>query len=453
LTFTHTGLPLGVTMNPNTGQITGTPTNAGTYNVTIFVNDGLTTVSRSFVWTVTAGVTTDRTPPTLTITSHTSGLVVTSASQTIRGTATDSGRGGSGITTVRVNGQAATGGAASGNNTANWSRTITLNSGSNTVSGEAVDSAGNVQMQQITLQLATSGSSGSTGGGSTSGGGSTGGGTTTPPTSPTPPPAPAVPPGVSAVDVTPSSGRGMSQTFTLRYADSRGASKLTSEWVWFASSTGACLVYHERATNRVYLQNDAGTAWNNQMLGRASTLQGGSCAINLGNSSVSSSGSVLTLNLAISFTSAFSGPKTVRMFAYAAGGLSTGWQDRGSFTVSSSSAPAPPSAPTSTSTPTSGPLTITGLKASLTSPQALGTSITFTAAVTGGTGQYQIRWLIFDGTTWTVLRNWNASTTYVWKPLTATTGVSRIGIEVLDASATGGTALGRSLPFRIKSGN
>ncbi len=164
LTFTHTGLPLGVTMNSRTGQITGTPNTAGTYNVTIFVNDGLKTVSRSFVWTVTTGATADRTPPALTITSHASGLIATSASQTIRGTATDSGKGGSGIAAVRVNGQSATGGTASGNNTANWSRTINLSSGSNTVTVEAVDGAGNIQMQQITLQLAASGSSSSSAG-------------------------------------------------------------------------------------------------------------------------------------------------------------------------------------------------------------------------------------------------------------------------------------------------
>ena len=80
-------------MNSNTGRITGTPTTAGTYNVTIFVSDGLKTVSRSFVWTVTSGATADRTTPALTITSHASGSVVTTARQTISGTATDSGTG------------------------------------------------------------------------------------------------------------------------------------------------------------------------------------------------------------------------------------------------------------------------------------------------------------------------------------------------------------------------
>ena len=146
--------------------------------------------------------------------------------------------------------------------------------------------------------------------------------------------------GVNAVSVLPSSGSGSAQTFTLAYSDSRGASNLISEWVWFSGGTATCMVYHERATNRVYLLNDAGTAWTSKMLGSASILQGSSCAINLGSSSASASGSVLTLNLAIAFTPAFSGEKTIRMFANAAGGLSSGWQDRGSWTVPSS-APAP----------------------------------------------------------------------------------------------------------------
>ena len=53
--FTHTGLPTGLALNATTGQITGTPSAPGTYNVTIFVTDSLVTVSRSFVWTITAG--------------------------------------------------------------------------------------------------------------------------------------------------------------------------------------------------------------------------------------------------------------------------------------------------------------------------------------------------------------------------------------------------------------
>src|SRR5262245_36577968 len=50
LTYTHTGLPFGLSLNQSNGVITGTPTSLGTYNVTIMANDGLETASGSFTW-------------------------------------------------------------------------------------------------------------------------------------------------------------------------------------------------------------------------------------------------------------------------------------------------------------------------------------------------------------------------------------------------------------------
>ena len=147
--FTHTGLPAGLALNATTGQITGTPSAAGTYNVTIFVTDSLVAVSRSFVWTITALVA-DNTAPALTITSHTNGQTLSTASVTISGTASDSGRGGNGVS-VTVNGQAATGGSATASATASWSRKLTLAQGANTITVQATDSRGNIATQSITL--------------------------------------------------------------------------------------------------------------------------------------------------------------------------------------------------------------------------------------------------------------------------------------------------------------
>ncbi len=53
LTITHTGLPVGLSIDSAARRITGSPAAAGTYNVTLYVNDGLATISRSFIWTVT----------------------------------------------------------------------------------------------------------------------------------------------------------------------------------------------------------------------------------------------------------------------------------------------------------------------------------------------------------------------------------------------------------------
>jgi YVTN family beta-propeller protein len=55
LTYSATGLPPNMTISSSTGLITGTPTAAGTYNVTVNVNDGtFPNVSTSFTWTVNA---------------------------------------------------------------------------------------------------------------------------------------------------------------------------------------------------------------------------------------------------------------------------------------------------------------------------------------------------------------------------------------------------------------
>src|SRR6185369_13766534 len=62
---------------------------------------------------------------------------------TLSGTASDSGRGNNGISSVTVNGVNASGGTASGSGTANWSRNLTLNQGANNISVVARDNSSN----------------------------------------------------------------------------------------------------------------------------------------------------------------------------------------------------------------------------------------------------------------------------------------------------------------------
>lgn len=78
--------------------------------------------------------------PVLAITSHTDGQIVQSSVITLVGTATDAGRGGSGISAVTLRGRidAVT---AAGNETANWSRTVELTPGRNVIFVTASDNA------------------------------------------------------------------------------------------------------------------------------------------------------------------------------------------------------------------------------------------------------------------------------------------------------------------------
>ena len=83
--------------------------------------------------------TSDTQSPLLSITSHTNNQTITTNSVTISGTASDSGRGDNGISSVTVNGPRATNDTATGAGTANWSRTVSLSPGPNLITVVAKD--------------------------------------------------------------------------------------------------------------------------------------------------------------------------------------------------------------------------------------------------------------------------------------------------------------------------
>ena len=76
-----------------------------------------------------------------------------SASVTLNGTATDAGRGDSGISSVTVNAVAATGGTVTGSNTANWTYTATLAPGENNLTVIATDGSSNANQTTSIISL------------------------------------------------------------------------------------------------------------------------------------------------------------------------------------------------------------------------------------------------------------------------------------------------------------
>lgn len=144
-------------------------------------------------------------------------------------------------------------------------------------------------------------------------------------------------PVVTADSATPNTGSGSTQALVLQYSDTWGASDLSMAWIWINStltstSSGSCLLYYDRATGNLNLLNDAGTAWLPGTLGAFGTLQNSQCAVTLGTSRATLSGNTLTLNLAMTYKPAYAGAKHIYMYA-ANGSVSSGWQDRGLWTV------------------------------------------------------------------------------------------------------------------------
>jgi hypothetical protein len=156
------------------------------------------------------------------------------------------------------------------------------------------------------------------------------------------------------VSVTPSSGSGLSQTFTMSYSDSNGAAHLSSAGVIFSPSfmiTNSCYTYYVPSTKSLYLENDSG----NGVLGplptdSSASLSNSQCAVSWpATDSVTLSGNSLTLNVAINFKSSFTGAKTIYMRAIENISDTSGWVTEGTWT------PAPGGPPTAVSVnPNSG---------------------------------------------------------------------------------------------------
>jgi len=74
----------------------------------------------------------------------------------------------------------------------------------------------------------------------------------------------------------------------------------------------------------------------------------------------------------------------------------------------------------------------------LASPQMVGTVVTMTASATGGTAPLAYKWWVFDGTTWSNVRDWSAERTFAWTLPAA--GASQFGVWARSAGQTADTA-------------
>jgi len=139
--------------------------------------------------------------------------------------------------------------------------------------------------------------------------------------------------------VSPSSGSGLEQTFTLIYSDSSGANDLTNVWAWFLAPNSSfsliktCAVYYRRAQNAFYLTNDTGSFLAPATPGLAGNPANSQCSINAAASSASISGNQLTLTLAVTFMPVFSGNKNIYMSAVSSQGIVSPWTAEGSWIV------------------------------------------------------------------------------------------------------------------------
>ncbi len=145
----------------------------------------------------------------------------------------------------------------------------------------------------------------------------------------------------AAVSVTPASGSGLTQTFTMQFFDSGGLQNISVVNILISSALdgrGACYIAIQptsTASGSVFLVNDAGDAggpYQGMVLPGSSTIQNSQCKLEGSGSSISTNGGMFIVTLAVTFKASFAGNKIVYMAARNAV-QSPGWSALGTWNV------------------------------------------------------------------------------------------------------------------------
>jgi hypothetical protein len=148
---------------------------------------------------------------------------------------------------------------------------------------------------------------------------------------------PSAPPQIS---LSPTSGSGVTQTFTVTAADQRGYKGISG--INFLVNSGfdgthACWLYYDNQQSKIMLASDDSSDWSNSTgIGPGSdstqSIQNSQCALPGGLSSVSGDGNTLTVVLTLTFSSSFTGPKQIWVRAGDTVGTDSGYEHLGDWT-------------------------------------------------------------------------------------------------------------------------
>ena len=166
--------------------------------------------------------------------------------------------------------------------------------------------------------------------------------------------------GPSLGTITPSSGQSppdQEVTFTTIYSHSKGWEELLYGMFLIntqVSDKDSAQTYYNQNSNKLYIRNDAGTAWIGGFApGSNQTIENSQIKLNCLATTVQGSGNTLTVNWAITFKQSYTG-RTYNTYLYAKDDnkARAKWKQKGTWTVGTSSTPPGPSL--GTVTPSSG---------------------------------------------------------------------------------------------------
>jgi hypothetical protein len=153
--------------------------------------------------------------------------------------------------------------------------------------------------------------------------------------------------GPKAVSVEPASGTWGYATYAFTFSDPAGWQAINVANVLinnFIDGRNACYLAVVPSSSAVYLVDNAGNAggpYQGMTLPGSGTVQNSQCSIAGPGSSISGSGTTLTITLAITLKPAFAGNKVIYLAARESGGANSGWQAMGTVAVPGSNPTGP----------------------------------------------------------------------------------------------------------------
>jgi len=142
--------------------------------------------------------------------------------------------------------------------------------------------------------------------------------------------------------ITPNSGAGAQQNFTVLFADTDGHADVASGFFLMNSSLSAaagCFIGFNRAQNIFQLFRDSDNTWQPIVPGSNTSVANDSCTLSGVGLSLRGSGTTVSMVLPLTFRQSFSGIRNIYVNVTDSGGLTSGWLGAGNWTPST---PLPP---------------------------------------------------------------------------------------------------------------
>jgi trimeric autotransporter adhesin len=139
-----------------------------------------------------------------------------------------------------------------------------------------------------------------------------------------------------SASVSPASGSGSTQSFTLSFSDPKGADHIKSARMLvntFMDGRKGCYIYYDRPQNAFLLVNDNGVGSAQMTVGAASEIGNSRCRLSGAVSTVLSAETNLTIRLNLVFDPSFAGEKQIFLSSEDADDLTKDLQPYGKWIV------------------------------------------------------------------------------------------------------------------------